>query len=333
MTIRDAIRRVMLVASLLALGTLSACGESEGAPIRATLADGQVLYGTLRTTTLYLDGAMGRVAVPLTHVGEVVPVEGDQLDAAEGHVKIWLRNGSELVGRWDEPELGMGIDVGGDQVVVDLPVNDLQRVQTQGDEEWPREKVYRVRTTHGDDFLVDAERSRIVIENALGMFSPHLSECRSVTPIDDPAGEWRIELETGTVLIGSLADDELTLALPLGPEEVTVPLAILDSMEQQSWYFADAEERRVDREIARSESFAAPSVVPRSGREPASGGGISSWMAWEGGADELAAEVAPAEEATGMSAGEPTPEPEADEASGEGWFKRDALEKTKRATD
>ncbi len=324
MSIRETIRRATVLASLLALGSLTACGgDTEGAPIRATLADGQVLYGDLRTTHLYLEGAMGRVEVPLGHVGEVVPVEGEQLDAAEGHVKIWLRNGSELVGRWDEPELGMDIDVGGEQVVVDLPVGDLQRVQTQGDEEWPKEKVYRVRTTHGDDFLVDAERSQIVLENALGTFSPHLSECASVTPIDDPAGEWRIQLETGTVLIGNLADEELTLALPLGPEEVTVPLAILDSMEQQSWYFAESSESPVRREAERAEPSPAVAPVPR-----ASGSGLSSWMAWEGGKDEPAADIAPAEELADAET-----EAAAAGERADGWFQRDELEKTKRATD
>ena len=44
-------------------------------------------------------------------VGEVVPVEGDELAASGGYVNVWLRNGSELTGRWADPELDMALAV------------------------------------------------------------------------------------------------------------------------------------------------------------------------------------------------------------------------------
>ncbi len=322
---RATIHRILATIFTLALGAIAACGGDDGAPIRATLVDGQVLYGTLRTELLVLDGGLGKVQIPLTHIGEVLPVEGGQLDSSDGHVKIWLRNGSELVGRWDNPELGMGIDVGGEQVKVDLPVGDLERVQTQGDELWPEGLVYRVRTTHGDDFLVDAEASRVVMENDLGTFSPFLSECRSVRPIDDPDGEWRIELESGTVLIGNLADDELTLALPLGPDQVVVPLAILDSMEQQSWYFASAD-AAPPAETEREERTFLPT-------RRATGSGGSSWMAWDAEGDEASEDQVADAPAAAPVEQVAIPEPEESAASRDGWFERGALEKTKRSSE
>jgi hypothetical protein len=92
-----------------------------------------------------------------------------------------------------------------------------------------------VRTTHGDDFLVDAEASRITLGNELGTFSPWLTECRRIEPLGDPTGDWRVELDTGTVLVGPLAESELVLALPMGPEEVTVPLSALASLQRGAW--------------------------------------------------------------------------------------------------
>jgi hypothetical protein len=120
-------------------------------------------------------------------------------------------------------------------VAVDLPMDGLARLQTEAGESWPDDLVYRVHTTHGDDFLVDADASRLVLENELGTFAPFLSECRSARPIGDPTGDWRIELVNGSVLIGPLADDAIVFAMPLGPDSVTVPLDTFISMERQDW--------------------------------------------------------------------------------------------------
>ncbi len=220
---------------MLALFAAFTVSAAAGADVRATLADGQVLLGEVRTRTLRLETGAGIVEVPLADVGEVVPARAEDLQAAEGVVDVWLRNGSELRGRWTDPKLAMDIAVGGKDVTVDLPMNELARFQLQGGERWPGGPVYRMRTAWGDDLLVDPAKTEIVLENQLGTFAPRLSECRSVAPVGDPTGEWRIELATGTVLRGHLRDDAVTVALPMGPKELTVPLASFVSLRVESW--------------------------------------------------------------------------------------------------
>jgi hypothetical protein len=204
-------------------------------PVRATLADGQVLMGEVQTRVLRLATGAGILEIPLADVGEVVPAHGDDLGVAEGRVDVWLRNGSELRGAWSEPALAMGIAVGGTEVPVDLPMNDLARFQLQGREAWPTAPVFRMRTTWGDDFLVDPARTRLVVENHLGTFEPLLQECVSAAPVGAPDGDWRIVLRTGTVLIGRLHDAAVTVALPMGPKAVTVPLENFVSLRLESW--------------------------------------------------------------------------------------------------
>lgn len=306
--------RIGFLASLMGilttgLITAGGCGGGADASVRATLSDGQVLYGSLRTGTLSLEGGMGTLEIPLADVGEVIPVEGGELGESDGYVNIWLRNGSELAGQWHDPELAVAILVGGEEVKVDLPAGDLARMQTQGGEVWPDAAVYRVSTSHGDDFLVDAAASQLVLTNDLGTFSPYLSECHSARPLGDPDGDWRIELETGTVLVGKLADDELTLALPMGPGEVTVPLAILVAMEQQDWYLAARPEER--------SVTVAETAAPRQQRRDDTGG----WYPWNSAEKSAAAPMAaPAKEAADMPA---------DTVDGE-WFQRGRLEATKQ---
>lgn len=209
--------------------------SSSETPVRATLGDGQILMGEVHTKTLRLESGSGTLEIPLADVGEVVPASSGGLGESEGRVDVWLKNGSELRGRWADPKLAMSITVGGAAVPIDLPMNDLSRFQLQGDARWPAGPVYRMRTRFGDDFLVDPARTHLVVENHLGTFSPLLSECRSVAPVDDPQGLWRIELQTGTVLLGQLQDDIVTVALPMGPAEVSVPLDQFVSLRIESW--------------------------------------------------------------------------------------------------
>ncbi|MED5374283.1 MAG: hypothetical protein VX899_24910 [Myxococcota bacterium] len=216
---------------------LTACfSQKEAFPLRTTLEDGQVVVGAIQTPTLELEGGLGTLRIPLEDVGEIAPVEGGDLAGSSGHVTVWLRNGSELRGKWSSPELALNIEVGGERVGVELPTQELMRVQTQGPQAWPEHEVVRVQTTHGDDFLVDPRTTRIRIDSTLGTFAPFLTECASMTPISgDPTGDWRIELDSGTVLQGPLADDSMTLALSMGPEQVVVPLEVLQSIERQDW--------------------------------------------------------------------------------------------------
>lgn len=230
--------RLALIPALLL--SLWACEEDQGFSVCSTLDDGQVVVGQVRTDTLLLEGGLGTLEIPLADVGEVAPVEGGALEGSGGHVSVWLRDGTELVGRWSEPELTMGMEVGGDTVDVDLPVDELERFQMQGGAQYPSGEVYRVRTAFGDDFLVDPERTRLVVDSSLGTFSPWLSECASAQPVADPEGPWRVVLHTGTVLVGPLSGSAVTFSLPMGPDELTVPLESLAGLERQ--YLTDYRE-------------------------------------------------------------------------------------------
>ncbi|TNE84107.1 MAG: hypothetical protein EP330_30800 [Deltaproteobacteria bacterium] len=225
--------RALIVSALL----FTACQDSgEGTPLGVALADGQIIVGEIQTETLLLDGAFGLLEVPLSDVGAVFPAEGERVADGGGAVTVWLRNGSELRGQWAEPELRIGLDVGGKRVPIDMPVADMTSVQTRGTPIWPDREVFRVKTTWGDDFLVDAESSQLVLQNDLGSFAPFLAECVKAEPVtEDPTGDWRIELVGGTTLVGPLADGEVTFLLPMGPGEVTVALADFVSLERQSW--------------------------------------------------------------------------------------------------
>ena len=214
---------------------LVGCGSSVQTPVGATLDDGQVLVGGITTPVLRLAGAFGDVAVPLEDVGMVVPVEGLTLGESHGQVDLWLRNGSELRGRWDAPELAMAIAVGGRQVEVELPTDRMQTLQLQATPAWPSFDVFRVKTTWGDDFVVDAEQTRLGVKSALGEFEVTLAECSSVGPVGEPTGDWRFVLNTGTVLIGAPRESELAFALPMGPERIVVPLTALVSLQRGGW--------------------------------------------------------------------------------------------------
>ncbi|MFT5584499.1 MAG: small nuclear ribonucleoprotein (snRNP)-like protein [Cognaticolwellia sp.] len=205
-------------------------------PLRTTLQDGQVLVGAIQTPVLELKGGLGVLRIPLEDVGEIAPVEGGALAGSGNHVTVWLRNGSELQGQWAAPELALRVSAGGEQIPVELPVDELLRVQTNGPQAWPEYEIVRVKTTHGDDFLVDPAATQIAVNSSLGTFAPFLTECKSMRPIDgDATGDWRVELNNGSVLIGPLAKDSMTLKLTMGPDTVDVPLDVLQSIERQDW--------------------------------------------------------------------------------------------------
>jgi hypothetical protein len=214
---------------------LVGCSFGEATPLGVTLHDGQVVVGEVTTDALALDGVFGEISIPLEDVGVVLPVEAATLGASDHQVTVWLRNGSELRGRWRDPALSLGVSAGGDVVPVDVPTGEVQAIQLRGGEEWPEPGTYRVRTSHGDDVLVDPESTRITVSNALGTFSPFLSECAAVGPVGDPRGDWRVVLRSGTVLVGPLQEESLALRLPSGPDEVRVALADLVAIDQQVW--------------------------------------------------------------------------------------------------
>lgn len=224
--------RWLIVASLTTW-LVPNCG-SEGTPVRATLDEGQLLVGEVHTGSLILESGLGTMTIPIEDVGEVEPVEGQDFAGSGGHVRVWLRNGTELVGRWADPSLAVDLEIGGGLVTVDLPMDDVGRLQLQGQNVWPDEDTFRVKTTFGDDVFVDADETSLPLETDFGTFAPLLSECRSLTPVDGPAGRWRVELTTGTVLVGTVATDVLDLALPMGPEVIHVPLQDVLSLDRNT---------------------------------------------------------------------------------------------------
>ena len=224
------------VSSLILLLIVSTgCDDRALYDVRATLDDGQIVVGAVQTPTLLLQSQAGLLEVPLDDVGEVRPSEGGALSESNGNVSLWLRNGTELVGQWAEPELAMGLEIGGSIASVELPAEELLRVQLQGGADFPVGDVYRVRTLWGDDVVVDPEATTLSIKSSLGTFSPTLSECAEASPIAEPDGDWRIELFNGTVLIGPLSDESLTFGLPRGPDVFTVPLTAFAGLEHQRW--------------------------------------------------------------------------------------------------
>lgn len=266
----------MVARFAVALALVAGCAQPDATPVRATLADGQVLVGQVRTDTLLLEGGLGTLEVPLADVGEVVPVEGSELGASGGYATVWLRNGTELRGRWTDPELAMGIAVGGRELAVDLPVQDLVRFQLQGGEIWPDQPVFRVRTTWGDDVLVDPERSTITLVNELGTFEPSLTECAAITP--GPDG-WTVVLHTGTVLRGEIEGDSLQFALELGPETVDVPLDAIVGMTWESWAVPAYASTPMATPLDQAGTNA---VEPAPARSPEGAGGESGWFRNDG---------------------------------------------------
>jgi small nuclear ribonucleoprotein (snRNP)-like protein len=201
-------------------------------PVRVTLADDQIVVGDVQTTHLELDGALGRLHIPLDDVGEIAPTTGP-LGASDDDVTVWLRNGTELRGRWLDPALTLGMTVGGEPLTLDMPMADVGRVQTTGATLWPDRPVFRVQTRHGDDLLIDPETTRVTLVNGMGTLSPFLSECRNLAPL--PNGDWRIELQNGSVFTGPLQHDRFDFAMPLGPDRVTIPVADVTRLTWQSW--------------------------------------------------------------------------------------------------
>lgn len=204
-------------------------------PVRATLEDGQILAGQVRSIDVNLVTPLGNLAIPIGHIGEIEPIEGGQLEDSHNHVKVWLRNGSELVGQWDNPELEFNLAVGDEWVEVDLPMDELERFQLRDRETWPKWGVFVVNTDFGDDFIVDANTTKFTLENDLGVFSPYLSECRSIEPLGDGSDQWQVNLNNGSTLRGTIAGNQFLFTLPMGPEEISVPLVHVTSIQRQEW--------------------------------------------------------------------------------------------------
>jgi hypothetical protein len=225
----------LIIPSLLLSIACSGNTTVESSPVLASLEDGQVLQGLVTTTDVQLRTEFGTLAVPIGDIGELEPVEGGHLEDSHNHVKIWLRNGSELVGEWAEPELKFHLDVGEQWIEVDLPMNEMERFQLKDGQNWPNQNTFAVTTSYGDDFVVDTQTTQFTLTNPLGSFSPYLKECKSLAPIGEPDGDWRVELHNGSILIGKIDESHITFALPMGPEFIRVPLEHIAKLERNTW--------------------------------------------------------------------------------------------------
>jgi hypothetical protein len=244
------------VCVLLTTMTLVACSPSgPGTLVGATLDDGQILVGEVTTGSLRLESPLGEVVVPLEDVGMVLPVERRTLADSRNHVTVWLRDGSELRGKWTAPELAMAIAAGGRTVPVELPTERLQTLQLRGAEAWPDLDRFRVRTVWGDDFLVDPAKTLFTVVSELGQFELTLAECEHLGPVGAADGPWRVQLATGTVLIGE-PPEALELVPAMGPDSVVVPVTGLVSLARGGWSEVDAVEP-ADRMVMHAPSAAA----------------------------------------------------------------------------
>jgi len=222
----------------LTLGILMGCGtaiEVETSPVRASLQDGQILQGLVGTTTVSLRTELGTHQIPVGDIGELEPLEGNVMSNAHNRVKVWLRNGSELVGEWADPELTFHIEIDQTLVPVRLPIEEMQRFQLRDGETWPTEGAFAVTTSYGDDFIVNPRKTKIKLSNAMGVFSPTLAEIQSIAPMAEQEKDWRIALVNGNVLIGTLPENEIQFFLPKGPKQITVPLDHIVSVNRNGW--------------------------------------------------------------------------------------------------
>jgi hypothetical protein len=223
---------------LLACGCLflSSCGPAEPrAPlVLATLTDGQVLVGELNTRAFTLKTGLGTLAFDTKDAGELGPLEGADMEQAGAAVRLWLRDGSEFVGKWERPSVSVAVEAGGSKVTVDVPIRRLKRLQFKGEAVWPDGPVFRVVTGSGDDFFVDVTKTRVAFANDLGKFEPFLEEVHHLEPADAKRETWHVWFGTGTQLVAGAAQKTLDLKLSLGPESVTVGIGSIVYMDRQT---------------------------------------------------------------------------------------------------
>ncbi len=202
--------------------------------MQVTLNDGQLLVGRLSTRHIRLKTSIGEFEIDTFDAGELGMVEGKNIKQSDNMIRLWLRNGSEFVGRWEKPSVEVQIWMGGDDVTIQVPMSKVMRLQFRGAAVWPTQAVFRIQTQQGDDFFVDVTKTQMKFGNEMGSFSPFLSEIRQLSPVDIEKKQWRIQLENGTVFIAALQQDELQLELDMGPKKISLPLSAIKQMNRQT---------------------------------------------------------------------------------------------------
>ncbi|MCR4315952.1 MAG: hypothetical protein NUW37_06320 [Planctomycetes bacterium] len=244
--------RMVLAFMVFSVSFFAACKHRDlrDNSVRVTVNDGQLLFGELAVPFVEIDTVLGPLRFSPEDIGELGPLEGSDMEISGSTIKLWLRDGSEYSGEWIDPEAKLICDVGGEKVEVPLPVEKLQRLQFTGSEIWPETRVVRVITTRNDDFLVNAENSRVELDNGMAIFRPTFAEISTMVKVEAPEpaeGEksaestedkdqiWQINLESGMILKGKVNGDRLVFNLNVGPENIEVPVAVLQEIRQEYW--------------------------------------------------------------------------------------------------
>ena len=221
-------------ALLLAFAAIVSSGcRSVGPEVLVTLDDGQKLVGRLTTERFALETGMGELVFDTAIAGELGPIEGDTMKQSGRMVRLWLRNGSEFVGKWKRPSVEVLLHLGEKPRTIDVPIDKLKRLQFRGDPIWSDGAVFRVVTRQGDDFFVDVTRTRLPFTSDLGEFDPFLQEIDQLQPLDETKERWRISLGSGTVFNGALRQKRLDLRLAVGPEAIVLPIEAVSRMNKQ----------------------------------------------------------------------------------------------------
>jgi hypothetical protein len=213
---------------------LGACAAPAalGPRVHVELNDGQVLVGEMSTPALSLKTQFGAIAFDAAQAGELGPLEGGDIREAGSLIRLWLRNGSEFVGEWQAPVVRMALRVGGAAVPVDVPIQKLARLRFLGQPVWHDRPVFRLLTHAGDDFYVDAERSRVRLKTEVGAMEPFLDEIARLEPRGQEENAWQVVLKSGSVLFAEIDKDGLDLRPVLGPEKLTVAWSAIRRLEQ-----------------------------------------------------------------------------------------------------
>lgn len=245
----------MRIAAFVFLATLAAC-RTPGPEVLVSLDDGQQLVGRLATKTIALQTQMGLLEFDTAVAGELGLVEGANAKASGDMIRLWLKNGSEFVGKWQRPSVQVAVTLGEEPRDIDVPIAKLQRLQFRGDAIDSGRDVFRVVTKAGDDFFVDLTRTRLAFASDLGKFSPFLHEIASLERMGDDAAKWRVRLTTGTVLLGTLDQQKLDLRLAVGPERLELPLDAVAQMDKQQLDVQHAwSEGRADIRVQSAQGF------------------------------------------------------------------------------
>jgi hypothetical protein len=212
---------------------------AKGPEVRVTLSDGQVLLGCLSTRSFALKTGLGDFDFDSSDAGELGLLEGKNVQQSKRKIRLWLRNGSEFVGYWQEPKIDLLFAVGGEERNITVPIAKLERLQFKGQAVWSQQAVFRIQTKYGDDFFVDVTRNRLAFQTEFGEIRPFLSEINSMEPLDKNNKKWRVHLSNGTVLMAHFKQRSLDLKLAMGPETIQVPLLSIKHMDRQQLSFGE----------------------------------------------------------------------------------------------